>query len=152
MFAVTVLIVTVLLAAMPAYASDPNPGEANTDVIVTNTDQNMGGLPVSVTAIYYNQGGVVEYSQPRTINSRGSYAFKAADAQLGDNWTGSMVVQSDAELAVVAEIHRTGGSFIDGKEADAYTGYVQGASDFYFPFVVRAQRAIHGFNNSEHRS
>ena len=52
-----------------------------------------------------------------------------------------MVVQSDADLAAVAEIHRTGGSFSDHKEADAYTAYAQGASDFYFPFVVRAPNA-----------
>jgi hypothetical protein len=136
MFAIMALIVAMLLAALPAYAADPTPGEGNTDVVVTNTNQNTGASPASVTAIYYNQGGAVEYQRPRTINSRGSYNFKAADAQLGDDWKGSMVVQSDAELAAIAEIHYTGGSFSDGKEADSYTGYAQGASDMYFPFVV----------------
>ena len=91
-----------------------------------------------MTAIYYSQGGNVECNRPRNINSRGSYNFKASDVPLGDNWKGSMVIQSDAELAAVAEIHWTGGSFNDGKEADAYTGYAQGASDMYFPFVALA--------------
>ena len=141
MVAVIVLVVAMLVMALPAYAADPNPGEGNTDVVVTNTNQNTGAAAASVTAIYYNQSGAVEYSRPRSINSRGSYNFKASDAQLGDNWKGSMVVQSDAELAAVAEIHWTGGSFSDGKEADAYTGYAQGASDYYFPFVVRAPNA-----------
>ena len=68
-FAVTALVVAVLLAAVPVYASDPNPGEENTDVIVTNTNQNTAATPTSVTAIYHNQNGVVEYSRPRTINS-----------------------------------------------------------------------------------
>ena len=141
MVAVIALVVAMLVMALPAYAADPNPGEGNTDVVVTNTNQNTGAAAASVTAIYYNQSGAVEYSRPRSINSRGSYNFKASDAQLGDNWKGSMVVQSDAELAAVAEIHWTGGSFSDGKEADAYTGYAQGASDYYFPFVVRAPNA-----------
>ena len=47
-----------------------------------------------------------------------------------------MVVQSDAELAAVAEIHWTGGTFGDGKEADAYTGYAEGSSEMYFPYVA----------------
>ena len=138
MVAVIALVVAMLVMALPAYAADPNPGEGNTDVVVTNTNQNTGAAAASVTAIYYNQSGAVEYSRPRSINSRGSYNFKASDAQLGDHWKGSMVVQSDAELAAVAEIHWTGGGHIDGKEADTYTGYAQGASDYYFPFVVRA--------------
>ena len=138
MVAVIALVVAMLVMALPAYASDPNPGEGNTDVIVTNTNQNTGAAPASVTALYYNQGGTPEYNKTRTINSRGSYNFKASDAQLGDNWKGSMVVQSDAELAAVAEIHWTGGSFNDGKEADAYTGYAQGASEMLFPFVALA--------------
>jgi hypothetical protein len=136
MVAVIALIV-MLMAAVPAFAA-PDPGEGNTDVIVTNTNQNTGAPAAQVTAIYYNPSGGVEYNQLRTINSRGSYNFRAAAAQLGDNWQGSMVVQSDAELAAVAEIHWTGGSFSDGKEADAYTGYAQGATEVYFPFVVWA--------------
>ena len=105
MFAVIALVVAMLVMALPAYASDPNPGEGNTDVIVTNMNQNTGAAPASVTALYYSQGGAPEYNRTRTINSRGSFNFKASDAQLGDNWKGSMVVQSDAELAAVAEIH-----------------------------------------------
>jgi hypothetical protein len=138
MVAVIALVVAMLVVALPAYASDPNPGEGNTDVIVTNTNQNTGAAPASVTALYYSQGGAPEGNRTRTINSRGSFNFKASDAQLGDNWKGSMVVQSDAELAAVAEIHWTGGSFNDGKEADAYTGYAQGASEMLFPFVALA--------------
>ena len=141
MVAVIALVVAMLVMALPAYAADPNPGEGNTDVVVTNTNQNTGAAPASVTALYYSQGGVPEYDRTNTINSRGSRNFKASDAQLGDNWKGSMVVQSDAELAAVAEIHWTGGSHSDGKEADAYTGYSQGASDMLFPFVALAPNA-----------
>ena len=93
-FAIMALVVIALVVPVPANAADPNPGEENTDVIVTNTNQNTAASPASVTATYYNQNGVAEYSRPRTINSRGSYSFKAADASLGDNWKGSMVVQS----------------------------------------------------------
>ena len=82
MVAVIVLVVAMLVMALPAYAADPNPGEGNTDVVVTNTNQNTGAAAASVTAIYYNQSGAVEYSRPRSINSRGSYNFKASDAQL----------------------------------------------------------------------
>ncbi len=131
------LALVMLMAALPAFA-DPNPGEGNTDVIVTNTNQNTGSAAAQVTAIYYNTGGTAEYNRNRTVNSRGSYNFKAADAQLGDNWNGSMVLQSDNELAAVAEVKYTGGSFDDGKETDAYTGYAVGATQLYFPFVAYA--------------
>jgi hypothetical protein len=131
------LALVLLMAALPAYA-DPNPGEGNTDVIVTNTNQNTGSAPAQVTAIYYNTGGASEYNRNQSINSRGSYNFRASDAQLGDNWNGSMVLQSDNELAAVAEVKYTGGTFHDDKETDAYTGYAVGASQMYFPFVAYA--------------
>lgn len=137
LFTVLGLVLVTLLAALPAYA-DPNPGEGNTDVIVTNTNQNTGAAAAQVTAIYYNTSGTAEYNRNRSINSRGSYNFKASDAQLGDNWNGSMVLQSDNELAAVAEVKYTGGTFDDGKETDAYTGYAAGASQMYFPFVAYA--------------
>ena len=126
-----------LLAVVPAYA-DPNPGEGNTDVIVTNTNQTTGASPAQVTAVYYNPNGTAEYNRNRNINSRGSYNFKASDAQLGDNWNGAMVLQSDTELAAVAEIKYTGGSFDDGKETDAYTGFATGHGQLFFPFVAFA--------------
>lgn len=137
LFTVLGLVLVTLMAALPAFA-DPNPGEGNTDVIVTNTNQNTGASPAQVTAIYYNTGGTAEYNRNRSINSRGSYNFKASDAQLGDNWNGSMVLQSDNELAAVAEVKYTGGTFNDGKETDAYTGYAAGATQMYFPFVAYA--------------
>lgn len=137
LFILVGLTLVMLLAALPAYA-DPNPGEGNTDVIVTNTNQNTGAAAAQVTAIYYNTGGTAEYNRNRTVNSRGSYNFKAADAQLGDNWNGSMVLQSDNELAAVAEVKYTGGTFDDGKETDAYTGYAVGATQMFFPFVAYA--------------
>ena len=40
LFAVIALVIAMLVVALPAYAADPNPGEGNTDVIVTNTNQN----------------------------------------------------------------------------------------------------------------
>ena len=136
MVAVIALVVAMLVMALPAYAADPNPGEGNTDVIVTNMNQNTGAAAASVTAIYYNQSGVVEYSRPHTINSRGSFNFKASDAPLGDNWQGSMVIQSDAELAAVAEILWTGGSSADGTTGDAYTGFPDGSTVMYVPYAV----------------
>ena len=151
-FPVIALVVAMLVMALPAYASDPNPGDGNTDVIVTNMNQNTGAAPASVTAIYFNQGGAVEYSRPSTINSRGSFNFKASDAQLGDNWKGSMVIQSDAELAAVAEILWTGGSTWDGTTGDAYTGFPDGSTVMYVPYAVysvNSQFSVFSVQNTE---
>ncbi|MCA9869959.1 MAG: hypothetical protein KDI03_01450 [Anaerolineae bacterium] len=138
LFMLVGLTLVMLMAAMPAFA-DPDPGEGNTDVIVTNTNQNTGAAAAQVTAMYYNTSGMAEYNRNQNLSSRASYNFKASDATgLGDNWSGSMVIQSDNELAAVGEIHWTGGSFADGKEADAYTGYPVGATTMYLPYVAYA--------------
>jgi hypothetical protein len=58
---------------------------------------------------------------------------------LGDNWQGSVVIQSDAEMAAVAEITwEGGGAAPDGTTAGAYSGYAEGAERMLLPFAVRA--------------
>ena len=136
MFVVIALVMAVLVTALPAYASDPTPGEGNTDVIVANMNQNTAAPPATVTALYYTQAGVMVYPRNQQVNSRGSYNFKASDTPLGDNWQGSMVIQSDAELAAVAEILWTGGSSADGTTGDAYTGFPDGSTTMYVPYAV----------------
>ena len=136
MFAVIALVMAVLVSAMPAYASDPYPGEGNTDVIVANMNPNFNPAQARVTAIYFSQGGAAEYPREQQINLHGSYNFKASDVPLGDNWQGSMVIQSDAALAAVAEILWTGGSSWDGTTGDAYTGFPDGSTVMYVPYAV----------------
>lgn len=135
------LVLTLLLTAMPALAADPNPGNGNTDVVVVNTNQNTADPPAAVTALYYEPGGNLDYSRPRNINPRGSYTFLASDTPLGDGWTGHMILQSDYELAAIAEITWSDGDSNDGITAGAYRGYASGATEMYLPFVVYAPNA-----------
>ncbi|MEA3335221.1 MAG: hypothetical protein U9R25_04880 [Chloroflexota bacterium] len=131
------LVALLLMAALPVYA-DPIPGEGNTDVVVANTNQNAGAPAANVVARYYNNSGTLETERPRNVNPRGSYAFLAGDANLGDGWNGAMIIQSDNELAATAEITWSNGGSADGTTAGAYLGYDEGATEMYLPFVVRA--------------
>lgn len=135
------LVLALLLTAVPAFAADPNPGSGNTDVVVANTNQDTSAAAADVTAVYYNPNGNVEYSRPTTINPRGSFIFQASATPLGDNWVGSMVLQSDYELAAVAEITWSNGSAADRTTGGAYRGYAFGATEMYLPYVVRAPNA-----------
>lgn len=141
LFSIVALVLLLALTAVPAFAADPNPGSGNTDVVVTNTNQDTAASPADVTAVYYNPNGGIEYQRPRQINSRGSFTFQASDTPLGDNWIGSMVLQSDYELAAVAEITWSNGSAADGTTAGAYTGYAFGATTMYLPYIVRNPEA-----------
>lgn len=132
------LVLVLLIAAVPAVYADPIPGEGNTDVTVVNTNQNQSASPASVTAFYYNPSGVSELSRLANIPSRGSYTFLASDATLGDNWNGSMVVQSDSELAAIASIGYTNGNASDSLTGGAYSGFSAGSTEMYIPFAVRA--------------
>jgi hypothetical protein len=135
------VVLALLLTAMPAFAADPVPGSGNTDVVVSNTNQDTAAAPADVSAVYYNQNGGVEYTAPRAINSRGSFIFQASGTPLGDNWIGSMVLQSDYELAAVAEITWSNGSSTDKTTGGAYRGYAFGATTMYLPYIVRAPNA-----------
>jgi hypothetical protein len=127
------LVLVLALAATPVFAADPDPGRGNTDVVVMN----MGTTATDATAIYYNTNGSPEYNAPTNLASRGSYRFAASAATpLGDNWRGSMTVQSAGEVAAVAEILWTNGNSVDGQTADAYTGFPTGATTMYVPYAV----------------
>lgn len=135
------LILVLVLTVTPAFAdptADPNPGNGNTDVVVMN----MGTSGTDATAVYYNAAGTAEHQVPRTLASRESFRFAAGAANvLGDNWRGSMVVQSAGEVAAVAEITWTNGSSADGTTADAYTGFSTGSTVMYVPFAVYSQNS-----------
>lgn len=130
------LIMILALTVTPAMAApdaDPNPGSGNTDVVVMN----MGSAAAAATAIYYSISGNPEYTANTNLAAKGSYRFAASAATpLGDNWRGSMVVQSAGEVAAVAEILWTNGSSTDGTTADAYTGFSAGATTMYIPYAV----------------
>lgn len=130
------LILVLALTVSPVLADpdvDPDPGRGNTDVVVMN----MGTTATDATAIYYNLNGIPEHNAPTNLAARGSYRFAAnAATPLGDNWRGSMVVQSAGEVAAVAEIKWNNGSSADGTTADAYTGFSTGATTMYIPFAV----------------
>ena len=130
------LVVVLALTVTPVMAdpdADPNPGRGNTDVVVMN----MGSAAAAATAIYYGASGNPEYTANTNLAAKGSYRFAASAATpLGDNWRGSMVVQSAGEVAAVAEIIWTNGSSSDGTTADAYTGFAAGATTMYIPFAV----------------
>lgn len=131
------LILVLVLSATPAFAdptADPNPGNGNTDVVIMN----MGASATDATAVYYNPSGNAEHNATVTnLAPKGSHRFAATAATpLGDNWRGSMVVQSAGELAAVAEILWQNGSSADGTTADAYTGFPAGSTVMYVPFAV----------------
>jgi hypothetical protein len=131
------LVMVLALTVTPVMAdpdADPIPGNGNTDVIVMN----MGSTSAEATALYYPPSGVnPEYTANTNLAGKGSFRFAAnAAAPLGDNWRGSMVVQSAGEVAAVAEIIWTNGSSGDGTTADAYTGFAAGATVMYIPFAV----------------
>jgi hypothetical protein len=136
------LVMVLVLTVTPVMADtdvDPNPGNGNTDVVVMN----MGSTSAEATALYYPPTGVnPEYTANANLAGKGSFRFAAnAAAPLGDNWRGSMVVQSAGEVAAVAEIIWTNGSSADGTTADAYTGFSTGATTMYVPYVVWAPTA-----------
>ena len=130
------LILVLALTVSPVLADpdvDPDPGRGNTDVVIMN----MGAAATDATAIYYNANGNPEYNANANLATKGSYRFAASAATpLGDNWRGSMVVQSAGEVAAVAEILWTGGNSADGTTADAYTGFPSGATTMYVPYAV----------------
>lgn len=135
------LVLVLALSVTPALAdptADPNPGNGNTDVVVMN----MGSSSTDASAIYYNPSGVAEHQADTTLATKGSFRFAASAANpLGDNWRGSMVVQSAGELAAVAELLWQNGSSSDGTTGDAYTGFATGSTIMYIPFAVYAQNA-----------
>jgi len=130
------LILVLALTVSPVLADpdvDPDPGRGNTDVVVMN----MGAAATDATAIYYNANGNPEYNANANLAAKGSNRFAASAATpLGDNWRGSMVVQSAGEVAAVAEILWTNGNSADGTTGDAYTGFPSGATTMYVPFAV----------------
>lgn len=146
---VLVLVTILALTVSPALAADPDPGRGNTDVVVMN----MGTAATDATAIYYSTSGVNEYNNTAALAAKGSYRFAAsAAAALGDNWRGSMVVQSAGELAAVAEILWTGGNLGDGTTADAYTGFPAGSTTMYLPYAVysvNSQFSLFSVQNTE---
>lgn len=146
------LVLVLVLAATPAFAADPDPGRGNTDVVVMN----MGTTATDATAIYYNTNGSPEHNAPTNLAARGSYRFAASAATpLGDNWRGSMVVQSAGEVAAVAELLWTNGSSADGTTGDAYTGFSQGSTVVYVPFAVysvNSQFTLFSVQNTENSS
>lgn len=135
------LILVLALTVSPVLADpnvDPDPGRGNTDVVVMN----MGTTATDATAIYYNANGIPEHNAPTNLAARGSYRFAAnAAAPLGDNWRGSMVVQSAGEVAAVAELLWNNGNSADGTTADAYTGFSTGSTTMYVPFAVYSVNA-----------
>lgn len=139
------------LVALPAFAADPNPGKGNTDVVVQNTTASTA----AAKAIYYDTDGNIDYQNDQSIAGRGSFVFRASDATLGDNWQGSMVLQSDNELAAVAEIRWTEGSSADRTRGAAYTGYAAGTTEVYLPYVAfipNAQWSSFTVQNTEDRT
>jgi hypothetical protein len=147
------LVLVLALAVSPVMAdpdADPNPGRGSTDVVVMN----VGSGNTDVTAVYYNTSGNAEHNAAvSNLASKGSHRFAAnAAAPLGDNWRGSMVVQSAGEVAAVAEILWTNGSSADGTTADAYTGFPMGSTVMYIPFAVysvNSQFTLFSVQNTE---
>jgi hypothetical protein len=135
------LVLVLALTVTPVMADpdvDPNPGDGNTDVVVMN----MGSAAADATAIYYGTTGNPEFTANTNLAAKGSYRFAASSATpLGDDWSGSMVVQSAGEVAAMAEIIWTNGSSADGTTADAYTGFAMGSTTMYVPYVVWAPTA-----------
>ena len=147
-FSIAGIVLALMLVAVPVFAADPNPGRGNTDVVIQNT----ANAAASAKAIYYDEQGNIDAELPKPLASRGSFVFKAADVPaLGDGWRGSMTVQSDTELAAVAEIKWTDGSSAHRTRGAAYTGYASGASEMYLPFAVWSKDCpVHPVHGAEH--
>jgi hypothetical protein len=135
------LVMILALTVTPVMAEpdvDPNPGSGNTDVVIMN----MGSAATTATAMYYSASGQNMYQVPTNLAVKGSHRFAASAASpLGDNWKGSMVVQSAGEVAAIAEILWTNGNSLDGTTADAYTGFTTGATTMYVPYALYARDA-----------
>jgi hypothetical protein len=147
------LVMVLALTVTPVMAdtdADPMPGNGNTDVIVMN----MGSTSAEATMLYYPPSGIdYEYDVTANLAGKGSFRFAAnAATPLGDNWSGSAVVQSAGEVAAVAEIIWTDGSSADGTTADAYTGFSMGATTMYIPYAVysiNSQFTLFSIQNTE---
>lgn len=155
LFKALALVLVLALTITPVMAdtdADPNPGNGNTDVVIMN----MGSTAADATAIYYSTSGNPEYTANTNLAAKGSYRFAASAATpLGDNWRGSMVVQSAGEVAAVAEIIWVNGSSADGTTADAYTGFSAGATTMYIPYAVyspNSQFTLFSIQNTESAS
>jgi hypothetical protein len=131
------VLLLVALAAVPAFAADPNPGKGSTDVTVMNTE----GGSSSVTAEYYNQNGTLANQKSANLNALGAGVFKASDSGLPDNWRGSMIVSSTTDVAAVATLFWKQNPAGDGIEADSYSGFSTGADRMNIPFAVYAPNA-----------
>lgn len=142
------LVLVLTLTVTPVFAF-PVPGNGNTDVVVMN----MGNSSTDATAIYFSASGVAEWSANQPLNGYGSHRFGASSAAvLGDNWRGSMVVQSAGEVAAVAELVWTNGSAQGGTTGDAYTGFAAGSTVMYVPYAVYAvnsQYSVFSVQNTE---
>jgi hypothetical protein len=119
------------VAAEMIYAETAaiNPGSGNTDLYVMDTS----GAGASCVVSYYPSDSATAAGQKNvTLNAYGSIEILSNDGDvgLGDGFKGTAIVASSAEVAAVAI-----SKWPNATRASAYTGFREGATTQYMPFL-----------------
>ncbi|MFN4295150.1 MAG: hypothetical protein ACK4JD_13575, partial [Thermoflexales bacterium] len=119
----------------------------------TYSVMNVGAGSATVVGTYYNPDGTTPpgsgFSQPLAQNARLDItAGQTPDGPLPTNWSGSVVLSSNEDIIAVAQTKYTGRFNAEtaalqtpGTEASAYEAFNAGATDIFFPALVRVKRA-----------
>ncbi len=124
------LVSSVVLAVFPTQGV----GQGSSDIWVMNLH---GTEDANVVASYIDQDGNEDSSVGGTIDPLGNTSFPASGSGLGNDWLGSMVLYSDRELASIAELFWRNVPKGDGWSGASYSGYSEGATDIFFPYVLK---------------
>lgn len=120
----------------------------------TYSIMNVGTGPATIVATYYNPDGTIPSGSGSTynnvpVNGRVDViAGQSPDGPLPTNWSGSVVLSSDQDIIAVAQTKYTGRLNAEtdplqvvGTEASAYEAFNAGATELFFPTLVRVKRA-----------
>ncbi len=118
----------------------------------TYSVMNVGTGTATVASTYYNPNGTSPagsgFTQTLAPNARLDItAGQTPDGPLPLNWSGSVVLSSDQDIIAVAQTKytgrlnaETGPIHTPGTEASAYEAFNSGATDIFFPTLVRVKR------------
>jgi len=88
----------------------------------------------NITIVYYNTDGTEAYTATDTITAGQSktYLQAAMETELGDTFSGSVVISSNEEIAAIVNQNTKG----DSRYNASYTGFTEGGDTFYLPVVL----------------
>lgn len=148
--AVVIAVVAALGAPGAARANLTMPyGQGTT----TYSVMNVGAATATVVATYYNPDGTIPPGSGSThtlqVNGRLDItAGQSPDGPLPTNWSGAVVLSSDQDIIAAAQTKYAGRLSaetdplqVPGTEASSYEAFNAGASEIFFPILVRVKRA-----------